>query len=142
MSSRVKKILLWIVGVVVVLVVIMMVMPPPTFTDPVTIDGCLPARGCNCENRNLSYITASSQTWTNCQLSNTNFSRSNVSNGKFDNANLTGANFTNANLSGANLSHANLTSAIMISVTTDSNTIFCQTTMPDGTIRTDPGRSC
>ena len=47
-------------------------------------------------------------------------------------ANLSGANLSGANLSWADLRLADLSGAEM------SNAIFKNTTMPDGTIRTDP----
>jgi hypothetical protein len=59
---------------------------------------------------------------------------SNLSQANFTQADLSGANLRAANLRGACLVGANLTSAIVDQSTRFTGAIFCQTTMPDGSV--------
>jgi len=66
-------------------------------------------------------------------LAHTNFKNTNLKN-----ANLTNADLDSADLTGANLTGANLTGATLHGTSFNWETIFKNTIMPDGTIRTDP----
>ena len=65
-------------------------------------------------------------------LSKANLSKTNLSQTDLTGANVTGANLTNAILSMVNLTWADLTGANLAGANVEG-TIFCNTTMPDGT---------
>lgn len=74
-------------------------------------------------------------------LSGADLSRARLYAADLSGANLSGANLSNADLRGANLNNANLSGAIVTQAFL-SVADFCNTIMPDGSVRTDPGRSC
>ncbi len=70
-------------------------------------------------------LVAGSQTnFSHADLAGANFTSAGLTSSDFQGADLSGVNFTLADLTGADLSGANLRGAV-----------FCQTVMPDGTIR-------
>jgi hypothetical protein len=97
---------------------------------------CIPKKGSNVSQCNLANYTAPpSLDCTRCNISRANLRG----------ANLRGANLTAANLSGACLIDANLTGAIIGNTTNLYNAIFCNTTMPDGSVNNsgcDSGTAC
>ncbi len=69
-----------------------------------------------------------------CAASNTNFSKADLRGANFTSTGLTSSNFRGADLSGANFTLADLTGADLTDAKLD-HAIYCQTVMPDGTIR-------
>ena len=120
---------------------------------PNQIGDCILEENTDCEGQDLSYSDLSparSNSWSQgltvelngSNFSNTNWTGSNLTSAELEQANFTGANLTgvnfaeafmwevnltNANLTDANLSFADIEDAIL------EGTIFCRTTMPDGT---------
>ncbi len=85
---------------------------------------------------NLSGVQLFGSNLISANLSGANLSGADLYKARLINANLTGANLSGAKLAGAKLTLANLEGANM------TGAIFCRTTMPDTTVRTDPGRTC
>ena len=86
---------------------------------------CIPKKGANVSRCDLAgYVPSSTLDCTGCNLSRANLSG----------ALLLGANFTKANLSGACLIHANFAGATFANNTNLANALFCNTTMPDGSV--------
>lgn len=69
-----------------------------------------------------------------CAGSNTNFSNADLHGANFTSAELTSANFRGADLTGTNFTLADLTGADLTDAKLD-DAVYCQTVMPDGTIR-------
>ncbi len=115
----------------------------------------------NLENANLTDANLESAQLNGANLINANLTNANLKRARLDDANLKGANLTNANLEGATLDDANLKGANLTNVNlyltyfkrtnfTNANflggklslysiekynPIFCNTIMPDGTIK-------
>ena len=115
----------------------------------------------NLENANLTDANLEAAQLNGANLINANLTNANLKRAKLDDANLKGANLTNANLEGATLDDANLKGANLTNVNlyqtyfkrtnfTNANflggklslysiekynPIFCNTIMPDGSIR-------
>ncbi len=86
---------------------------------------CIPRKGANISQCNLEgYAPSTTLNCTGCNISRANLRG----------ADLRGANLTRANLSGSCLTNADLTGAIIANTTNLYNAIFCNTTMPDGSI--------
>ena len=86
---------------------------------------CLLKKGANVSQCNLAgYSAPDDLNCTGCNLSRTNLR----------DADLTGVNFTKANLSGACLIDADFTGATFADNTNLANAIFCNTTMPNGSV--------
>ncbi len=86
---------------------------------------CAPGRGKNTSRCDFSFSTV---------FQNTDVRGANLSQSTFAGANLTGADFRGANLSGACLVSADLTRAQLGASVNLGQAIFCNTTMPDGSI--------
>ncbi len=69
-----------------------------------------------------------------CAGSNTNFSNADLHGANFTSAELTSANFRGADLTGTNFTLADLTGVDLTDAKLD-DAVYCQTVMPDGTIR-------
>ena len=151
MNSRMKTVIAVVVVVVVVAVAVAILNPSilgSLFGGAVYAGtpSCAIARGCNCPNTNFAGIGVSNLTFNKCDLHGSIFDQGSVAQSKFQGANLKGASFKGTamgavDLSDADLTGANLTGALMTNAIT-TGAIFCKTTMPDGTVRTDAGRSC
>lgn len=76
----------------------------------------------------------------NVNLSNANLRGADLKGSELTGADLTGADLTGANLSDARLIGTNLSNANLTDIKTTENTIFCNTTMPDGKIETNSKR--
>ena len=86
---------------------------------------CIAKKGANVSQCDLAGYTAPpSLNCTGCNLSRANLRG----------ATFSGTNFTKANLSGACLVDADFTGATFANTTNLSNAIFCNTTMPDGSV--------
>jgi hypothetical protein len=86
---------------------------------------CIVSKGSNVSQCDLAGYTAPDPLdCTRCNLSRANLRG----------ADLTGVNFTRANLSGACLVDADLTGAVVTNSTNLYGAIFCNTTMPDGSV--------
>jgi len=93
------------------------------------------------EEANLSGSDLRDASFRYADLENINLQNANLEGASFRDANLEDANLRDANLrlvylEGANLAGANLTGADVSLVNLD-NATYCQTTMPDGTMRHD-----
>ncbi len=86
---------------------------------------CIVSKGSNVSQCDLAGSTA----FTGLDCTRCNISRANLRG-----ADLRGANLTRANLSGSCLVDANLSGAIVTNSTNLYNAIFCNTTMPDGSV--------
>jgi hypothetical protein len=97
---------------------------------------CIVSKGSNVSQCDLAGYTApDSLDCTRCNLSRANLRG----------ADLTGVNFTRANLSGACLVNADFSGATFANNTNLYNAIFCNTTMPDGSVNNsgcDSGTAC
>jgi hypothetical protein len=88
-------------------------------------NACIVSKGSNVSQCDLTGYTAPDPLdCTRCNLSRSNLRG----------ADLTGVNFTRANLSGACLVNANFFGATFANNTNLYNAIFCNTTMPDGSV--------
>jgi hypothetical protein len=86
---------------------------------------CMPKKGANVSQCDLAgYSPTTTLNCTGCNLSRANLRG----------ADLSGANFTKANLSGACLIDADFTGATFANNTNLANAIFCNTTMPNGSV--------
>jgi hypothetical protein len=86
---------------------------------------CIVSKGSNVSQCDLAgYVAPDGLDCTRCNLSRANLRG----------ADLTGVNFTRANLSGACLVDADFTGATFANNTNLYNAIFCNTTMPDGSV--------
>ncbi len=99
-------------------------------------------KGANLKGANLAEADLSYADLTDAELQGANLSgnidRSKLSDAKLNGANLTGAHLRNANLTNAHLNGADLTRADLTGANLKTaeilGTIFCQTTMPEGTV--------
>ncbi len=150
MNGRNKSMLYAVVGLAVVVVVVFGVLMATGVIGgpgaPTVVNGCSISRGVNCPNWNLANVDLHGLTFSNGTLNSTDFSYSNANNAKFDGANLQGAKFVNTALGSASFDKADVTkvdfTGAVFGNATFSGTIYCSTKMPDGTLRTDPGRTC
>ena len=78
--------------------------------------------------------TLNGSQWVLVAASDTDFSGSDLSGANFTSAGLTSADFRGANLSGANFTLADLTGADLSGADL-KGAVFCQTVMPNGTVR-------
>jgi uncharacterized protein YjbI with pentapeptide repeats len=132
--------------------------------DPLVINGCVIEPGTDCTHvgnglkyKDLSYADLSGANLSGLSLHGSslvgaNLSGANLSNAEFDmsvlsNANLSGADLTNAYFTLSTVSGANLEGAILTNVNLRhaegaasvnlEGAQFCNTTLPDGSIRND-----
>ncbi len=97
---------------------------------------CIVKKGANVSQCDLAGYTAPP---------NLDCTRCNISRANLRGANLSGVNLTAANLSGSCLIDANLTGAIIANTTNLYNAIFCNTTMPNGSVNNsgcESGTTC
>ncbi len=83
------------------------------------------------EGTNIKYANLRRANLSGANLKGTNLAETDLSCADLRNADLSGANISNANLTDANLLGANLSGVIQ------EGTLFCNTTMPDGSIYND-----
>lgn len=91
-------------------------------------------------NANLSSANLRGANLTSADLTSANPTGADLTSADLTNANLTGADLTNADLNNIALISANLTDANLSGIKTIEKTIFCNTTMPDGSVQSDPIR--
>ncbi|MFN8594416.1 MAG: pentapeptide repeat-containing protein [Thermomicrobiales bacterium] len=97
----------------------------------ISSDGCFPNKNCKPgKGKNASHCDFSFST----VLHNKDVRGANLSNSGFVGANLTGADLRSANLSGSCFLGADLTGARLGSSVNLHQAVFCNTTMPDGSI--------
>jgi hypothetical protein len=95
------------------------------------VDRCFPGKNCN---------PGAGRNTSRCDFANTTLFRnkdvqgSNLSNSNFFAADVTGADFRGAKLSGSCFVSADLTGARLGASVNLHRTVFCNTTMPDGTL--------
>jgi len=73
----------------------------------------------------------------NANLQNANLRGANLTGADLNGANLTGADLNGANLNGADLSNAKFLNADILWIKHNNRTVFCRTTMPDGSLNMD-----
>ena len=104
-------------------------------------DGCRIEPRTQCPGANLSRTNLEGVFLIEADLSGANLRGSLLTGADLSAANLSGAILWGANLSDADLSNANLTGADLTGADLRraglSGTQFCNTTMPDGTVRND-----
>lgn len=94
----------------------------------------------NLRGANLNNVALNVSFLIRADLSGTRLRGAGLGGADFTEANLTGADLTGADLGGAILAGANLTGANLTDINITERTIFCQTTMPDGRVKTDPSK--
>lgn len=145
MNTR-TKLIVAVVGVLVIAAIVVLLFVNEAFPGAgMVVNGCPIKRGTSCPNWNLTNVNLAGGTLSASTLNGTDFSYSNCNTVKFDGANLRGAKFINTALGGAifdnaNVSNVDFTGAVF-GTATFKNTIYCNTKMPDGTIK-NPQASC
>ena len=90
----------------------------------------------SCQDCDLSDADLSNYDMRNADLARANLTNAILTGSFLGGADLTSANLTNVDLSSADLSDADLTGAMMVGADI-SDAHFCNTTMPDGSDRSD-----
>ena len=91
-------------------------------------------QNCNLSNAELSYKRLERANLSGANLHDVNFMRANLRQADLRYSNLSHANFIWANLSGADLRGATLLNANTSETRNLDKAIFCETTMPDGSL--------
>lgn len=94
----------------------------------------------NSSNANLQGASLLNSCLINVNLSGADLRSADLRGAKWIDVNLTGADLTRANLDSACLAGVNLSRANLSEIKTTEETVFCQTTMPDGSIQNHPTR--